>query len=189
MSMSMSMSMSMKTSRRLLVTVFWSVLLTVTACTAPLTGDGSGYVGLLPFSDETYDVRGVVPVACHQGDPGNFECRDLTQDRSLTYLVLQVFPGTMDELVPLLLDELSLERLPESIGSFEGTAFTWDLYTLESQILDVGPETFRVDLALAEGDEGSYLVALATLPGAYDAHAALYDAVFTHVVYAFAPFD
>jgi hypothetical protein len=175
--------------RRLLVPILGSALLAVTACTVPLAGDGSGYVGLLPFSDEAYDVRGVVPVACHQGDPGNFECRDLTQDRSLVYLVLQVFPGAIDELIPVLLDELSLERLVEPVGSYEGRALTWDLYTFECQLPDVGPETFRVDLALAEGDEGSYLVALVTLPDAYDAHAALYDTVFIHTVYAFAPLD
>jgi hypothetical protein len=175
--------------RRLLVPILGSMLLAVTACTVPLAGDGSGYVGLLPFFAEAYDVRGVVPVACHQGDPGNFECRDLTQDRSLAYLVLQVFPGAMDELIPVLLDELSLERFVEPVGSYEGRALTWDLCTFEHQFPDLGPETFRVNLALAEGDERSYLVALATLPDVYDAHAALYDTVFVHTVYAFAPLD
>jgi hypothetical protein len=46
-----------------------------------------------------------------------------------------------------------------------------------------------VDLALTEDGERAYLVALATLPDDYNAHAPLYDTVFTHVVYALAPLD
>jgi hypothetical protein len=174
---------------RLLAAILGSVLLAITACTIPLPEGDSGSIALLPFFSEEFGIRGVVPVACHQGDPGNFECRDLTQDRSLAYLVLQVFPVAMDELIPLLLDELSLERLVEPVGSYKGTALTWDLYTFEAQISDLDPDTFRVDLALAESGEMSYLVALVTLPDAYDAHAPLYDTVFTHCVYALAPLD
>ena len=175
--------------RRLLAAILGSVLLATTACTAPLAEGGSGSIALVPFFSEEFDIRGVVPLVCQQGYPGNFECQDLTPGQSPAYMSQQSFPGAMDELVPLLLHALSLEEFPEPIGTYKGTAFIWDLYTLEAQIPDLGPETFRVDLALAEGGEMSYLVALVTLPDAYDAHTPLYGTVFTHAVYALAPLD
>jgi hypothetical protein len=149
----------------------------------------SGSIPLLPFFSEEFDIRGVVPVACHQGEPGDFECRDLTPAQSPAYLFQKFLPSTLDELIPLLLDDLSLEELPEPIGTYKGVAFTWDLFTFEAQIWDLGPETFRLDLALTEDGERSYLVALVTLPDDYNAHAPLYDTIFIHVVYALAPLD
>lgn len=42
---------------------------------------------------------------------------------------------------------------------------------------------------MATGDEEGYMAAMITLPGDHERHAAWYDAVFTHVVYALSPPD
>lgn len=173
--------------KNLLLGLLAGMLLVMTACSASLAGGDSGSIALTRFFSEEFGIRGVVPQACVQSNPGNFECTDLTPDDSPVVMVQQLFPGTMDELIALVLDEVSLEQLPEPAGSYKGTAFTWDLYTFEAQIIDAGPETFRVDLALAQGDSASYLVVLATLPDSYDANAVLYETVFTRAVYALAP--
>jgi hypothetical protein len=165
------------------------MLLILMACTTSLAEGDSGSIALMPFFSEEFDIQGVVPVACNQGEPGDFECPDLTPAQSPAYLFQKFLPGTLDELIPLLLDDLSLKKLPEPNGSYKGMAFTWDLFTFEAQIWDLGPEIFRLDLALTEDGERAYLVALVTLPDDYNAHAPLYDTVFTHAVYALAPLD
>ncbi|UCC62807.1 MAG: hypothetical protein JSV36_18990 [Anaerolineae bacterium] len=177
------------TRRRRLVAAWVLILLVATACTTSLAGGGSGSIAMVPFTSEELRIRGVVPLVCRHTYPGNFECEGLTPDQRPAAIVQQSLPGTRIELVALLLDQVGLEQLPESTGSYKGVAFTWDLYTFETQIKDAGPETFRVDSALAEGDSASYVVALVTLPDVYDANAALYETAFTHVAYALAPLE
>jgi hypothetical protein len=160
--------------RRRLVGTLVLILLAAKACSLSLAGGDSGSVALVPYFNEELGIRGVEPL---QG------WTDQAQ------LVQLSFPGTTDELIAKVLADISLTQLPEPTGSYKGTTFIWDLYAFEAQIIDVGSEVFRVDLALAEGDSASYLVALATLPDAYDADAPLYETVFTHAVYALAPLE
>jgi hypothetical protein len=175
--------------RKQLSSVLILVLLTATACAALPARGGSGSIALVPFSSPEFGIQGVVPQACRQEDAGNFECTGLTSDSDAAVMVQQSLPASRDELIALLLDQVDLEQLPEPSGDYKGTAFAWDLYAFEAQIVDVGSEILRVDLALAEGDSASYLVALVTVPDVYDANAALFDTVFTHAVYALAPLE
>ena len=55
--------------------------------------------------------------------------------------------------------------------------------------MDAGAEIFHLDLAVATGDREGYLAAMITLPEDHERHAAWYDTVFTHVVYALSPPD
>ncbi len=158
---------------KLLLGVLMSTLLVAAACSASLPQGESGVIIMAPFTDDDYGIRGVVP----QNLPDRFA------------LVQQSFPGTRDELTPILLAQTNLKEIPERVGSVKGVAFTWDLYAFETRIEDVMPENVRVDMALAEGDSVSYIVALVTLPDEYDANAPMFDTIFTHVVYALAPLE
>ena len=66
---------------------------------------------------------------------------------------------------------------------------TWNLFEIEGQIYDAGPGIYRMDLALAQDSSRFYLVALITRPDEYTAYAAMYEAVFTHALYALQPLD
>ena len=179
----------MSTKKMLMLILLLSVILAATACSASLADSDSGSIGLMPFTDEEFGIRGVVPWVCRRSNPGDFECEGLTPDQSPAALIQQSFPGSRDELIPVLLDRVSVEQAPDKVGNYRGAAFTWDLYAFETQIVEAGSEAYRIDLALAEGDSASYLVALVTVPDVYDANAALYKAVFTRAVYALAPLE
>jgi len=161
-------------NKKLLLGVLVSFLLAVTACTGLQPRHGSGWIAMTPFTSDEYGIRGVVP-------PGDW----IEQGA----LVQQSFPGTMDELVSVLLAQTSLDKVPEPAGSYRGAALTWSLYAFETQVTEVGPETVRVDLALAEGGSASYLVAMVTLPDAYEENESLVKTVFLHAVYALAPLE
>jgi hypothetical protein len=163
----------MPPKRILMSALLLATILAIASCTGSVAEDQGGLIIMEPFTSEEFGIRGIVPI----GLPDQFA------------LIQQSFPGTKDELTPVLLAEANLKELPESTGSYKGKAFTWDLYTFETQIEDVVPETVRVDLALAEDDSASYLVALVTLPGDYDADAPMFETIFLHAVYALAPLD
>ena len=169
--------------RNLKVGILVIVLLVLTGCSASLPAGDSGSVTLIPFFDTDAGITGVVPVTCSQSDPGNFECPDLG------VIVQQAYPGPQDELVELVLSQISLERLPEPTGNYRGRAFDWVLYSLEVQLEAAGPDNMRLELALAEDNSVSYIVALVTLPEAYDAHPALFDTIFIHAVYGLMPWE
>lgn len=96
---------------------------------------------------------------------------------------------TMDEFMPLLVTELNLTTVPSSRGTFRGAALTWELYQFEAHLPELGPEIFRLDLALAEQGSVVYAVALLTLPADYDPHRALYETILRHVAHALAPLE
>lgn len=158
--------------KNLLLGILASALLVVTGCTVSLREGDSGSILLTPFVDEELGIQGVAP---QQGWTDQAE------------LVQYSLPGTIDDAIAIVLDQTSLTELPEPVGSYKGKALAWDLYAFETQVTDVGPQTLHLELALAEDESAAYLVALAVLPDAYDASAALYETVFTHAVYALAP--
>jgi hypothetical protein len=164
--------------------VLAGLLLVLSACSASLPEGESGSIALLPFFDEEMGIRGVVPHGCNQAQPGTVECTNLISGQGPVVLVQQAVPVRMDEMGDLLLASTTLEQLPESTGSYKGTAFTWDLYAVETQLEGLGPVTFRLDLALAEDDSSSYLVAMVTLPEDYEANTALLETVFGHALYS-----
>jgi hypothetical protein len=170
------------------------ILLSTTACTASLPGGESGYIALLPFSSEELGARGVLPQACNQGEPGVFDCSSLRAGQSPVFLILRSYPITREEFMPLLVTDLNLAAVPSVRGTYSGPALTWELYQLEIPFLDLGPERFRLDLALAEHDaaeQGSvlYAIALLTLPADYDSHRALYDTLLRHMLHELAPLE
>lgn len=163
----------MPLKKMLMFALLLGTILALAACTGSVAEDHGGVIIMEPFTSEEFGIRGIVPASL----PDQFA------------LVQQSFPATKDELTPVLLAQANLKELPEPTGSYKGSAFTWDLYTFETQIEDVSPDMVRVDLALAEGDSASYLIALVTLPGDYDANAPMFETIFLHAVYALAPLD
>ena len=95
----------------------------------------------------------------------------------------------MDDAIAMVLTRVDLDALPTPRHAYRGTAFTWDLYTFETQVEGAGTETWRIDLALAESASAAYFVVLTVRPDAYDDNPALYDAVFEHATYALAPIE
>jgi hypothetical protein len=170
-------------NRRLLCGISVMVLLLLAGCSVSLPAGDSGSISLIPFFNADHSISGVVPVTCSESAPGNFECQDLS------VIVQQAYPGPQDELVEVVVAQLSVEQLPEPVGSYKGRAFEWDLYSLEAQVKEAGSDVLRVELALAEDGPLSYIVALVTLPEAYDGQPELYDTIFSHAVYGLVPWE
>jgi hypothetical protein len=128
---------------------------------------------MVPFTDDEQGIQGIMPM-------------EGWADQAV--LLQQSFQGTKDELVVLLTEQTDLIAVPRSIGTYKGSRFTWELYTFTTQLSDAGPGIYRVDMGLAEGDK-FYLVLLVSVPADYAAKAAMYDAVFTHALYALTPLE
>jgi hypothetical protein len=151
-----------------------SLLLALAACTGLEPGGRSGSVAMEPYVDEQSGLQGLAPAYGWPEGSG---------------LVQQSFPGTWDEFVAELSAATDLEVLPTSTASYQGRVLLWDLYSFETSIKEVGPEVYRVELGLAEGDGACYMVALIAPPEDYAANPRLYDTVFGHALYALAPLD
>jgi hypothetical protein len=104
-------------------------------------------------------------------------------------LVQEVFPGSLEELATAALDSIDLEEFPESIGTSRGPTLSWELYSFDAQIKELGTFPVSLDLAMAEGDSASYFVGLVTLPEEYDYNPNKYQSVFYHTIYAFSPIE
>jgi hypothetical protein len=150
------------------------VLLAMTACAAILPAGESGVVPMIPFVSEEHGIRGNAPM-------------EGWSDRAV--LNQESFPGTMDELVAIVVEKTDLVRIPKSSGVYRGAYLTWDLYTFSTRVEDAGPDVYRVDLGLAhvERDARYYLVILITRPMDYEENKALYQTVFEHALYALEP--
>jgi pimeloyl-ACP methyl ester carboxylesterase len=136
-------------------------------------------VKLVPYASETFGLAGLAPEGWAEVAPGMLSRGDLTT------LVQQAAPGrTAADITAALLPQLGIEALPDSLGSRETTALTWDLYQIEVEVPGVG--AVMVDLALAEGEGTAYLVLLQAMA---EEHEALHEEVFLPAVEALAPVD
>ena len=160
--------------KRFFLGVLASVLLALAGCTAAEHAGESGVIALAPFVDETFGLRGVRPVE------GWAEKAVLLQQSAL---------ASMDELVAALVEDTDLIALPRSTGTYEGRHLTWNLYTFTTRIEDLGPDIYRVDLGLAQGDAAIYMVILVSEPASYPQHETLYETVYRHAMYALEPLD
>jgi len=149
----------------------------------PEAAEEGATLELEPFTSEEFSISGVVPVDWNEAAPGTY-LRG-TPPADLTTLIQKSYPDTTtDELTAQLLPALGIKELPESAGSSETAAFTWDLYTVEVEAPGVG--TVVVDMALAETDSTAYLVLLQALS---DEHDSLHEAVFLPAMEALAALE
>jgi hypothetical protein len=158
---------------KLFLGVLAGMLFALTACAGSQAEHGDGVIIMTPYVSEEYGIRGAWPDGMPQ--------ESFFQQESV--------PLPLDEFYPLALARTDLVELPEPVGSYRGTAFTWDLYTFETRLADLGAETVRVDLAVSGNDSITYFVALVTQPDDYIANAPLYETAFTHALYALAPLE
>jgi hypothetical protein len=154
------------------VLIVLSLALLVSACGGWGADHGSGTVIMAPFVDEQFGIRGNAPAE------GWAERAALLQ---------QSFPGTTDELLPLLVEQTDLIGLPKSVGTYKGRALTWQLYRFATQLQGTPPGIYRVDMGMAQGEAAIYIVTLVTMPMEYEDQAALYESVFTHAMWALTP--
>jgi len=168
--------------------LLWIAAVVVLLVAVALPDAGNGVVIMTPFTSDDLGLRGVVPQGWIEVQPGVFARGASSTDR--TALILQSAPGmTAEEVAAVAGAQLGLERLPERAGIYRGSALTWDVYSLDAQIEDLGSETFRVNLALAPQDSATYPVALIVSPQDYAAQTPMFETVFSHVLYALVPVE
>ena len=135
---------------------------------------------LEPFTNEAMGISGIVPEGWNEAAPGVYARGDMTTDQ--TAIIQQAAPGTTaEQLTAALLPQLGIEEFPESVGSYESTALTWDLYIIEAEAPGV---TIMVDVALAETDAATYLILLQAMPDEYDV---LHESIFIPAIDALTP--
>jgi hypothetical protein len=175
--------------RKTAIVLLVSLVLSMSACAWSLPDGDAGVIGMMPFVSDDLGIRGVAPIGWGQVEPGRFVRSGAERIEDHMELHQKAVPLTLDELNTLLLEQISLEELPESTGTYDGAALTWDLLTLDTQIDGTGEFTFRLKLALAASESESYFVAVLALPDTYDTNAPMLDAIFTHSLDAFTPVD
>ena len=143
----------------------------VLGCASPQVEHDDGLIIMTPMINREQGIRGVVPDGIE----------------NLLVFTQESVPATMDELYPMFLEQTGLDELPQPYDRLSGTAFNWDLYTVETIMPGSGLETVRIDIALTEQDMTTYFVAMISFPDDYNEHARMYETIFTHAVYALAP--
>lgn len=173
------------------ILVLFALLILVSACSS-LPGDEPGSIVMGPFSLPEMAIEGMVPSACQRVASGVFGCEALAPGESLVAVVLSAHALPLAQLEEALADSLGVAALPPAVGVYQGKALTWQRYQVVSELKDQGlPPSeeglYQVDLALSESGGRFLLVALITVPGDREAHAAFYDALFEHVLYTLIP--
>lgn len=146
-------------------------LISCTTSTYPT--DSQGWVMMNYFTDQENGISGLHPLELGE----------------TVEVVQEVFPGSIRELEEAALEQMNIVEFPESFGKYHGRALSWNLYSFEAQIQEVGPFDLAINMAVAEGDSTSYFVALVALPEDYETNTEKYEAVFYHTLYAFSPLE
>jgi len=145
------------------------------------TTDLSG-INLVPYTDRWFGITGILPEGWFQVDRGFFLAGP-PEDQPVTVHLQQVLGGmTLVQAQDYLVPWLSLEEFPEPVGHRESENLNWRLYSYEHRDPRLGQR--KNDVALAESEDGVYLVLLATAPGEYET---LHAQVFLPAVDALAP--
>ena len=168
--------------------LLWIAAVAVLLIAVALPDAGSGVVIMAPFTSDASGLRGVVPQGWVEVEPGVFARGTSSTDR--TALILQSAPGVaLEELAAEAATQLGLERLPDQVGIYSGSSLTWNLYSFDAQLENLGSETFSVNLGLATQDSVTYVVALIASPQDYAAQTPMFETAFKHVLFALAPVE
>ena len=164
----------MPRTRVLLSAVMLVSTLAISACSLSLPVGNDGSIAMIPFWDEEQGIQGVRPLD------------DWSKEATVVQSAIAL---SLADATDILLDEASLDALPESNGRYRGKALTYDLFSFESHVADIPLDIVHVDLAVAERGSATYVVALVAIPESYEANRALYEAVYTHALYALEPME
>lgn len=149
------------------------LILGLISCTTSLDKDSQGWVLMRYYTNEEIGLSGVEPVDL--GDKAE--------------LVQQAFPGPRAEMVAAAMESTTLEDFPESDGSYQGSVLSWDLYSFDTEIPELGQFPVHLNMAIAEDESQSYFVALVTLPEEYEKFPEKYRSVFLHSLYSLSPLE
>ena len=107
-------------------------------------------IALVPFTEELFGIKGVVPEGWIKISPGSYGRSAL----GLISMVQLAVPATSaNQLVQGLTAQLGLGNVPESVGNREAVGLTWVLYEAEARGV-------LYDFALAEDGTRTYLILL-----------------------------
>jgi pimeloyl-ACP methyl ester carboxylesterase len=134
-------------------------------------------VELAPFTNADFGIQGLIPVGWQEVTPGTYSRGTSSLDVAL--LLVQVAPLSVDQLLGVLVQQLTLGETPEPVGERQANGLEWKLYQLEVQGL-------QIDLALAQAND---LAILVLLQSAADERQALYDSVLLPVIDSVKPID
>lgn len=169
------------------IIIILSICLVAAACNGNLFADRPGSIAMQPFSSEELGFRGTRPFYCNPQGSATFDCSSLSSNNSLVIMNQLAFPGSRQELIALLSEEVGLTELLVETGTYQNGALTWELYEFDMVNKLIGPTVLHVRLALAEDQAHIYLIALSALPEDYQANRDVYQTVFEHALYAFEP--
>jgi CubicO group peptidase (beta-lactamase class C family) len=152
----------------------------------PLATVDTQSLTLVPYTDGHQGLSGLVPAGWFEAMPGLYPGLFLSGPpaaRPGTLLVQRLEAGaTLDQVAEQWGPRLGLEEAPPSAGSRKTASFVWQLYAYNALDPDLGPR--RGDIAVAESDDGVYLVILVTTE---DEYPVLHDALFLPAVDALQP--
>ena len=114
---------------------------------------------LEPLNDTNFGLSTVIPSGWNSLGNGLLQRGASPED--ITLLGIQSAPFKIDALMNVILPQLGLSEVPESVGTLETDTLTWTLYKVD---VNAGTQTIAVDLAVTEADNKSYLVLLQTTP-------------------------
>jgi len=112
-----------------------AVTLAASGCSLELPQGESGSTPFIPVYDVELSIQGVVPLGCEREDADSHDCSGVSPDQSVLIVVQARIPGSLDDMAYLLLTQTGLSQIPASTGRYRGSAFTWDLYAFETQIV------------------------------------------------------
>ncbi len=163
-----------------------SLFLFLPACSSSPENHEGGSVYMVPFVIEELGIQGIIPSGWNAVGGGEYNRGATPID--LTTLIQTSLPDiAMDEAVDFAAEQLGLEELPESIGTYKTPTSEWDIYHFELPLGDISQ--LKVDLALVEIDGATYAVMVAALADDYETEAPYHETIFLHAVYAFGPIE
>jgi len=131
-------------------------------------------MALVPYTSEEMGFTGVVPAGWVEFSPGHFQ--PAVPSTEPTLFAQFGLPGGTNEQIS------QLAPLPESVGSRETSALSWDLYSGDLEV--PGVATITTEFALAEARSGVYVIVLASLA---EDHEVLREALFLPALEALLP--
>jgi hypothetical protein len=158
--------------------------LLITACGGSLDPENSGYVTMMPYTNENMGIRGVVPLNWNESNAGDFQRNESPLDAT-TLILTKVSDMTVEETKVLAATQLFIDELPESLGTYTSPSLTWDLYEFES-MMD-GQITLMFKLALASYGDDVYIVVVAGLESDFVKDDPLHETVYIHAVHGLSP--
>lgn len=133
-------------------------------------------IQLQPFSDPDNGIQGLLPVGWGRVQAGLYLYMD-GKGKSALLEVSRLPDIPLEQQMASWLPGLGIERFPESTGTRETAAFTWELYTFPGAVAGLG--SIRADVAMAKMGTAVYYVGLYVPPEDY---ASLHEQVFLPVV-------